>query len=75
MLHQQSKINLAKTWDLRKFVEDDVYVGKLHYGVMQSFQVDCNLFEGYFVAICLVDNNTRFVWIARLLFDPTSNPD
>lgn len=56
-----------------EFAEDEGYVGPLSGCPAPSFRVGCDIYNGYFVAIQLANDDNRPVWIARVLFDPNSN--
>jgi hypothetical protein len=40
-----------------------------------SFQVEHDLYKGYFVAVRLVDDYSRPLWISRAKSDPNCNPE
>ena len=67
----------TETGDIREeFDEDDHFVGQARDRPAESFRVNRDLYEGYFVAICPSDEDKQHpVWIARALSDPNSNPE
>ena len=67
----------TETGDIREeFDEDDHFVGQARDRPAESFRVNRDLYEGYFVAICPSDEDKQhLVWIARALSNPNSNPE
>ena len=67
----------TETSDIREeFDEDDHFVGQARDRPAESFRVNRDLYEGYFVAISPSDEDKQHpVWIARALSDPNSNPE
>ena len=67
----------TETGDIREeFDEDDHFVGQARDRPAESFRVNRDLYEGYFVAICPSDEDKQHpVWIARALSNPNSNPE
>ena len=63
--------------DVREeYDEDEHFVGQARDLPLESFQVNRDLYEGYFVAICpFEEDKQRPVWIARALSNPNSNPE
>ena len=57
-----------------EFDEDDHFVGQAQDCLVESFRVNRDLYEGYFVAIRPSDKGKqRPIWIARALSNPNSN--
>ena len=60
----------------KKSDEDEHFVGQAQDRPLESFQVNQDLYEGYFVAIHQSEEDRqRRVWIARALSNPNSNPE
>ena len=58
-----------------EFDEDDHFVGQAQDQLAESFQVNQDLYEGYFVAICPCEEDKQHnVWISRALSNSNSNP-
>ena len=63
--------------DVREeYDENEHFVGQARDHPLESFRVNRNLYEGYFVAICPSEEDKQCpVWIARALSNPNSNPE
>ena len=59
-----------------KYNEDEHFVGQARDCPLESFRVNRDLYDGYFVAIRpSEEDRQRPVWIARALSSPNSNPE
>ena len=63
--------------DVREeYDEDEHFVGQARDRPLESFRVNRDLYEGYFVAICPAEEDKQHpIWIARALSNPNSNPE
>ena len=63
--------------DVREeYDEDEHFVGQARDRPLESFRVNRDLYEGYFVAVRpSEEDKQRPVWIARALSNPNSNPE
>ena len=58
-----------------EYDEDEHFVGQTCDHPTESFWINWDLYEGYFVTIRPSNNDVEhLVWIARALSDPNSNP-
>ena len=60
---------------IEEYDEDKRFVGQACDPSAELFRVNRDLYEGYFMAIRLFDNDKKhLLWIARALSNPNSNP-
>ena len=59
-----------------EYDEDEHFIGQARDRPAESFRVNWDLYEGYFLAVRpSEDDGEHPVWIARALSNPNSNPD
>ena len=66
----------TETGNVREeYDEDEHFVGQARDRLVESFRVNRDLYEGYFLAVRpSEDDREHLVWIARALSNPNSNP-
>lgn len=60
---------------LEEYAEDDHFVGQARDRPPQSFRVNRDVYEGYFLALHASDDDGRPFWVARALSDPNASPE
>ena len=71
-LFEDQFIEAGDVWE--EYDEDEHFVGQARDRPLESFRVNRDLYEGYFVAIRPSKENKQCpVWIARALSNPNSN--
>ena len=57
-----------------EYAKDIPFIGRRHDRPRPSFRVGCDVYVGYFVVVCLAQDDPKPFWLARAIINPNLDP-